>query len=322
VTWRLLALPPLPLQALAGFAHGSDVEVVAPAERTRAALLDALADAEIVVCDWSYQLLLDAEALRAAPKLAYVQHPSVGFDSTAVAVAAELGIPVANTPGANAGSVVEWCVLTALLLRRRFPQGDAEFRAGGWPQTSLRIREIAGSKVGILGLGAIGLLAAERFTALGAEVTYWSRTRKDVPYPYAELADVVATSDVLISLLPGGEATRHLIDGPLLATMQPSAYFLSAGRGSVVDEAALAECLQRKGIAGAALDVFEREPLAADSPLRSIPEAVITSHNAGASVEAGIAIIQMCQQNILRATTGEPINNVVNGTDPLVRRRL
>ncbi len=321
MTWKVLALSPLPPEALQAFVPAG-AELVPLPERTPEALHAALAEAEIVVADWSYQLTMDADALRAAPHLAFVQHPSVGYDSTDLEVATRNGVAVANTPGANARSVAEWCVLTALALRRRLPSNQQQLADGGWPQGALGAREISGARIGLLGMGAIGTLAAELFTALGADVAYWSRTRKDLPYAFVDSpGGLAARSDVLISLLPGGAATRHLVDADLLGRMPKDAYLISAGRGSVVDEQALIRVLQDKGIAGAGLDVFEVEPLPTDSPLRTLPDVFLTSHNAGASREAALAILTMSRDNVARAVADEPLQHVVNDVPTTARKR-
>ncbi|MGH3745617.1 MAG: NAD(P)-dependent oxidoreductase [Mycobacteriales bacterium] len=322
MTWRLLALPPLPLEVLrAGFARDADVEVVVPAERTQQALLTALADAELVLGDWSGSFRLDAAAFAAAPKLAFVQQPAAGTDSIDSVAAAGHGVPVSNVGAANAVSVTEWCLAAAFVLRRQVIVAEQALRAGEWPQTSLAIQDVAGAKVGILGLGNIGRLTADRFAALGCEVSYWSRTEKDVPYPWLSPADLMAGSDIVVCLLPGGADTRHLVSAEMLGRMPAGALFISAGRGSVVDEAALAEALRDKAIGGAALDVYEREPLPMDSPLRELPNVLLSPHTGGSSRGAQLAIVAACQRNIAAAAAGAPVSDVVNGVDPLVRRR-
>lgn len=322
MTWRLLALPPLPVEVLrAAFVGGADVEVVVPAERTRAALLAGLADAELVLGDWSGTFRLDAAAFAAAPRLAFVQQPAAGTDSIDDAAAAARGIPVSNAGDANAVSVTEWCLAAAFVLRRQVIAAERALRAGEWPQTSLPIQDVAGATVGVLGLGNIGRLTAERFDALGCDVSYWSRSAKDVPYPRLELAELMACSDIVVCLLPGGAETRHLIGTEMLGRMRPDALFLSAGRGSVVDEEALAKAVRDKEIGGAALDVYEKEPLPLDSPLRDLPGVLLTPHTAGSSRGAQRAIVAACQRNITAAAAGEPVSAVVNGVDPVIRRR-
>jgi phosphoglycerate dehydrogenase-like enzyme len=319
--WRLLALPDLPAEALAGgFAADPGLTLVPLASRDREGLLAALGEAEIVLADWSTTTWMDADAFAAAPHLAFVQQPSVGTDKIDLDAAAKHGVPVSNAGGANAVSVAEWCLTAALVLRRQVFTAERALAAGGWPQTTLAIRDLAGARVGILGLGTIGRLTADRFAALGCDVAYWSRTEKDVPYARHEPAELAARSDVLVCLLPGAEGTRHLVDAELLARLPDGAVVVSAGRGSVVDEAALVTALAGKRIS-AGLDVYETEPLPADSPLRSLPNVLLSPHTAGSSREAQLAIVAACQRNLAAVAAGRTVADVVNGVDPQVRRR-
>src|SRR5262245_59985540 len=127
-----------------------------PATRDRAGLLAALPEAELVVGDWSGLLALDAEAVRHAPRLAFAQQPSVGVDGHDLVALAKACVPLANTAGANAQAVAEWCVAAAFALLGRLLAGDAAMRAGEWPQLTLQPRELAGSRVGVIGFGPIG----------------------------------------------------------------------------------------------------------------------------------------------------------------------
>ena len=319
--WRLLALPDLPPAALAaGFAAHESVTLLPLVSRDRAGLLAGLADAEIVLADWSATTWLNAEAFALAPHLAFVQQPSVGTDRVDLQAAAQAGVPVSNAGAANAVSVAEWCLTAALVVRRHVLVAERALAAGEWPQTSLPIRDLAAARVGILGFGPIGRLTADRFAALGCDVAYWSRTDKGCRYPRLEPAALAARSDVLVCLLPGAPGTRHLVDAALLAALPDGAVVVSAGRGSVVDEHALVAAL-RGGRISAALDVFETEPLPANSPLRALPNVLLSPHTAGSSREAQLGIITACQANITAVITGAPVRDVVNGLDPHVQRR-
>lgn len=321
MTWTLLALPPLPAKALsAGFAAGDDVELLELPSRDRAGLLTALPQADLVLGDWSGQLRMDAEAFGAADRLAFVQQPAAGTDSIDLGAATKRGIPVANVGAANATSVAEWCLTAALVLRRQTLVARDALMAEQWPQTTLPIRDLASARVGILGLGNIGRAAADRFAAMGCAVSYWSRHVKDVPYDWKEPADLAADSDVLVVLLPGAAGTHHLVDADLLAALPDDAIVVSAGRGSVVDQAALVKALQ-SGRIRAGLDVYETEPLPPDSPLRGIDGVLLSPHTAGSSREAQLAIVAAAQRNLAAAVGGAPVSDVVNGVDPVVRRR-
>ena len=162
---------------------------------------------------------------------------------------------------------------------------------------------------------------ATTFAALGCDVSYWSRTRKDgAPARYRELDDLVATSDVLVLVVALAEETRGLLDARRLALMPPGSILVNAARGAVVDEDALAAALRTGTPVAAALDVFRTEPLPADSPLRDLP-VLLSPHAAGSTQQASGRILGGSVENLRRVLAGEPVADVVNGVDPVVRRR-
>jgi phosphoglycerate dehydrogenase-like enzyme len=319
--WRLLALPPLEpvlLEQLFGAAAlGPRVELVVPAERTQAAVDALLPDVDLVLGSWAHDVRLPGPG----PRVCFVQQPSVGVDPVDVGAFAAAGVPVSNTAGANTTTVVEWCVAAVLALLRQVVEGDAAVRRGEWPQTSLGGRELAGRRVGIVGMGSIGRQAATTFAALGCPVRYWSRRPKpDAPAAYAELDDLVATSDVLLLVVALAPETRGLLDARRLALMPPGALLVNAARGAVVDEDALAAALRTGTPASAALDVFTTEPLPADSPFRSLP-VLLSPHAAGSTDQASLNIVRASAANLRRALDGEPVVDVVNGVPAQVVRR-
>jgi phosphoglycerate dehydrogenase-like enzyme len=321
--WRVLALPPIPhsaLQSLFGDALGADrLELLTPAERTDEAVAALLPTADIVIGDWSPSLPLRDPG----PRVCFVQQPSVGVDGIDVDACTAAGVPVANCAGANTTSVAEWCLSATLALLRRTVEGDAAVRRGEWPQTSLGGRELAGSRVGVVGMGPIGRQVAALFGALGCPVSYWSRSRHDdAPAPYAELDDLLATSDVVVLVIALGAQTRRLLDADRLARLKPGALLVNGARGEVVDEAALVAALASGQVGGAALDVFSTEPLPTASPLREMPNVLLSPHMAGSTVQAAMRIVGQSTANLRRVLDGEPVVDVVNGLDPVVRRRL
>lgn len=326
--WRLLFLPPLPPEAVRQMLADLPVDLVLPEARTPASARAAAADAELIVGDWSPDLAVDAAPLAAAPRLAFVQQPSVGVDRVDVAAAAAAGVAVANTPGVNTTTVAEWCVGATFALLRQLAYADAEVRAGRWPQTGLAARgarELSGCRVGVLGMGAIGAASARRFTALGCTVSYWSRSERpaeETPWAtYADLPALLAASDILLIVIALGNATRGLIDAAALARLPAGAVVVNAARGGIVDENALAEAIGAGRLGGAALDVYATEPLPADSPLRSLDRVLLSPHAAGATRESIAAVLRATVANLRRAVSGEPVRDVVNGVDPLIRRR-
>ncbi|MFG1820928.1 2-hydroxyacid dehydrogenase [Microbispora bryophytorum] len=325
MTWNVLALPPLPEDAVRGLFADLDgrAEVRVPARRDRAGLLDALPEAEIVVGDWSGALALDAEAVRLAPRLAFVQQPAVGVDGHDAEALARAGVPLANTAGVNAAAVAEWCLAAALALLRHLADGDRDMRAGEWPQFAYQRRELAGCRVGVIGFGPIGAACARLFGALGCRVSYWSRTPRIESYgaAYQDIDALVTGSDVLVLAVPLAPETRGLIGAERFARMPTGSVLVNAARGGVVDQAALLAALESGRLAGAALDVYDSEPPAPDDPLRSCPGVLLSPHAAGVTPEATARLIRCVLDNLAAAMEGRPVVNVVNGADPLVRRR-
>lgn len=323
--WRVLTLPPLPAELFRGVLQGLPVEVSTVTPRTPAALRAALGDVDIVLGDWSRQLLLGEEELAVAPRLSLIQQPSVGVDGVDLAAAARRGIPVANTAGANADSVAEWCLAATLSLLRRLGEADAAVRAGQWPESrDLRIRELGGSRVGIIGMGAIGHGLARRFDAMGAVVRYWSRRRRpdgETLATWAELTELLAISDVLVVVIALGEGTRGLIGRDQLASLPAGALLVDASRGGVVDHVALAAALRDGSLGGAAVDVYPQEPLPAGAALREAPRVLFSPHVAGASTTAATRLMAAVRENLHRAVTGRPLQHLCNDAEPLVRRR-
>jgi phosphoglycerate dehydrogenase-like enzyme len=314
---RLLALPPLPLELLTALFGDPRLEVVAPAERTQAHVDALLPEADLVLGDWTPQLRLDSPG----PRVCFVQQPSAGVDGINLEACSAAGVPVANCAGANSVSVAEWCLSATFALLRKTVEADRAVRRGEWPQTSLGGRELRGLKVGVIGLGAIGRAAAALYEAVGCDVVYWSRREHpDAPVPFASLDTVAATCDVVVLVIALGPETRGLVDAGFLGAMKPGAMLINGARGEVVDEPALLAALQ-EGRITAATDVFSVEPLPSDSPLREVPGLLLSPHMAGSTGEAAMRIVGQAKANLLRVLDGEPVLDVVNAQDPLVRIR-
>jgi phosphoglycerate dehydrogenase-like enzyme len=326
--WILLALPPLDAGLLAALFADLPVEVVVPAERSPAAAVERAADVEIVLGDWTGALPITGDLVAACPRLAFVQQPSVGVDSVDVAACTEAGVPVANAGAANAVSVAEWCVGATFAALRSLAHGDREIRAGYWPQLELAQRgggELAGRRVGIVGMGQIGRECAARFVALGCDVAHWSRTPRDASaaggarwLPFDEL---LRHSDVLVVLVALAAETRGLIGPDQLAMLPPGSFVINAARGGIVDESALLRAIESGAIAGGALDVYAVEPLPADSPLCQEDRLLLSPHAGGATREAQGRLIAGIVDNVGRAVFGKAVADVVNGLDGVIRRR-
>lgn len=326
--WRVLALAPLDLDLWKVLFDGLPVEVVVPVERTQSAVTDAIADVDLVVGDWSGALRLGAAEVDAAKRLAFVQQPSVGVDTLDVDALAAAGVPAANAAGANAVSVAEWCVGASYAVLRWLSWADARVRQGEWPQLEISRRgggELAGRRVGIIGMGRIGVECAQRFIALGADVAHWSRTERSAEEAggarWLPLDELLAHSQLLVVVIALTPQTRGLVTAESLARMPEGSYVVNAARGGVLDEDALLEAVRSGRLAGAALDVYATEPLPADSPLRGEDRILLSPHAGGATREAQGRLIAAVVENVRRAVGGEAVDNVVNGVDPVIRRR-
>jgi D-3-phosphoglycerate dehydrogenase len=321
--WRLLALPPLDEGLIRGVFGSLDADISVPATRDRAGLRAALADADLVVGDFSGALAIDAEAVAAAPRLAFVQMPSVGVDSCDVGALTAAGVPLANTAGANARSVAEWALAATLDLSRRLTWADRRMREGGWPQmeaAALGGDELMNRRIGVLGMGAVGAEVARLFEALGCKVAYWSRRRRPTG-TYKDIDELLGTSDVVVVCLPLIAETRGLLGPARLALLPDGAMLVNVARGRIAPDDAVLAALESGRLAGAALDVYDEEPLPADHPLRRHENALLSPHAAGATRQAQMNIITMVLDNMRAAVAGRPVANVVNEVDPVVRRR-
>ena len=325
---RMAALAPGIPHEMITLLDGAGIDVVIPPSRDQRGVHAVLDGADVVLADWSSALRLGSDEAARAQGIGYIQNAGAGTDSIDLAAWSAVGVPVASTAGANAIGVAEWCVASALSVLRSLCWADAEVRAGRWPQLEASDRgcgELSGRRVGIVGFGDIGSRCAVRFAAFDCAVSYWSRRRRPPEEEHGathrELDGLIRRSDVLVLVVPLTDETRGMIDAARLASMPRGAILVNAGRGGLVDEAALVEALGSGTLGGAALDVFATEPLAPGSPLRASERVLLSPHIAGATAESRMRIFSMIAGNLTRAMQGAPLQGVVNGASPLVRWR-
>jgi phosphoglycerate dehydrogenase-like enzyme len=327
--WVLLSLAPAPDERVRSwFAGISGLSVTFPAERSPVAVLAAAAQADIVVSDWSGALRVDGPVVAAAERLGFLMSPSVGLDNVDLDALTAAGVVVANTAGLNAPSVAEWCLAAALAVARSIPWVDHEVHGGRWPQFELPERgstELGGRRVGVVGFGAVGSRVARLFSGIGCDVGYWTRRRRppdeEIGATWLPLPDLVGRSDVLVVNISLASETRHLIGAGLIAGLPRGAIVVDASRGGVVDHEALRSAVESGALRGAAIDVFETEPLPADSKLRRSDRILLSSHAAATTSQSMARIFALVSENVRRAVAGEPVRSVVNGLDPIVNRR-
>jgi phosphoglycerate dehydrogenase-like enzyme len=263
-----------------------------------------------------------------AARIELVQFTGAGVDRAAAAFAGRPGVAVANVPGANAPEVAEYVLIAAGSLLRGLVLADREIRAGRYQQVRARlapaaVRSLHSARVGVVGLGQIGLAVARLFRAVGAAVSFADPAPRDPAAAAAlglrqlPLDDLLASSDLVSLHVPLLPATRGLIDAARLGRMPPGAVLVNASRGGVVDEHALAAALASGRLGGAALDVYAAEPLPADSALRTLPaeaaaRVLYTPHIAGVAREAARRLYTGAWDNVYRVLVrGEPPQNTV-----------
>ena len=282
--------------ALASLARDFDVCYDAALVEHPAELGVVLADADALIVRNRTQV--DAALIAAAPRLKVVGRLGVGLDNIDLDTCATRRIDVIPATGANARSVAEYVIGVALLLRRQAYLASAAVAAGEWPRGALsQGRELAGSTLGVVGFGSIGRLVAELATGMGVHpigcdaaiapaAAVWAEYRT-APRP---LDDLLRESDIVSLHLPLNAQTRGLLDARRLALMKRDAILINTSRGGILDEAALAAALRGGRLGGAALDVFEREPLPAGSVLAGCPGLLLTPHIAGVTRESNARV--------------------------------
>ena len=247
----------------------------------------------------------DMEAL---PALSLICCVGTGYENVDVAAARERGIVVVHGAGTNAGAVADHAFALLLAVMRDIPRFDASARHGDW-RGGLRPRPIpSGKRLGMIGMGGIGERVARRAAAFDMVVSYHTRTpRPNLPWRHFTSALALAEAvGCLIVAAPGGAQTYHMIDAAVLRALGPNGFLVNVGRGSIVDTAALVEALRAGTIAGAALDVFEQEPVIPEG-LRTMPNIVLTPHVAAFAPEVQGEGALLLRRNIELFLSGQPV---------------
>lgn len=280
--------------------------VFAPTDQTRAdAIAKHGADIRIVLTRGATGLRADEIAV--LPKLEMICSLGVGYENIDLAAAAARGIVVTNGPGANAVSVADHAMALLLGAARQLPQADAWVRQGHW--SGFMGPQVTGKRLGILGLGTIGLEIAKRgANGFGMQVGYYSRrARPESGYNYFDNPrELAEASDFLVVATPGGAGTRHLVNAEVLEALGPNGYLVNIARGSVVDTNALIDALANGRIAGAGLDVVDGEPTV-PAALLALGNVVLTPHSAGRSPEAVDATVTLFLQNATAHFNGQAV---------------
>lgn len=303
----LLVLNPLDAERVARIAAGGFAPRLALGPEARAAAITEMPGLRAVLTNGATGFT--AAEMDALPQLEIICAIGVGHETIDVAAARARGITVTYGPGTNAASVADHAMALLLALLRGVPQADAAVKRGEWMGARAPRPLVSGKRLGILGLGEIGLLIAQRAGAgFAMEIAYHNRrARPGCAHAWMESAQALAAwADVLLIAAPGGEATRHLVDATVLDALGRAGFLVNIGRGSVVDQAALIAALREGRIAGAALDVVDGEPVVPPAML-TLPNLIITPHIAGRSPEAILATAALVVENLRAHFAGRPV---------------
>ncbi len=297
------------LNRLRQWAH---VQIYAEKASSMEELRERLREANVAINIRAYSKF-DDPLFQACPHLKLISVLGIGTDNIDLAAASRAGIQVCNTPGFSAVSVAEHTLALMLAAARKISAHEQELRAGRWAR--LPMIQLHGKTLGIVGFGSIGRQLASLAQGIGMRVRAWtfnpSRERAaQSGVEFLDLGQLCAESDVLSINIRASEKTRGLISREALAKVKPSCILVNTARASIVDTSALSDCLRTGKFAAAALDVFDQEPLPPTDPLLSLPNVVLSPHNAGMTPEAIEKGNQMVVDNVIAFLQGRPINLV------------
>jgi glyoxylate reductase len=304
----------LPSSVIAKLEAVADVDLYVGAKAiSREELLERVKGKDAIVCLLTDAI--DAQVLEAAgPQLKIVANVAVGYNNIDVAACRARGIAVTNTPDVLTNACADFTWGLILAVTRRLGEGERQLRAGawgGWALDHMLGMELRGKQLGLVGVGRIGRAVAEKAPAFGMTVAYTARTTANLPGAVPMPLDrLLATSDIVSLHCPMTPETRHLIDKKALARMKRTAFLINTSRGPVVDEEALAWALKERLIAGAALDVYEKEPQVHPG-LLGLENALLIPHLASATTETRTAMADLAVSNAIAVLNGHaPITPV------------
>lgn len=281
-------------------------------KRTEDQLIDLLQgiDGAIVAGD-----KFTPRVLESVDRLKVISRTGVGYDAIDVEAATARGIVVCSTPHVNMRSVADWTMALILQCARKIVQNETEVRSGRWAR--IEGRELWDSTLGIVGLGNIGKAVVQRARAFGMRIIACDPRRDEAfatenGVTYVSMDELLRESDYVSLHTFLNSSTRHLMNAERLAMMKPTAYVINTSRGGVIDQEALYEALKAKRVAGAALDVFETEPLEETSPLRTLDNLYLSAHCGGVTSDARARSGQTAAEDLLRVLKGEKPAHMVN----------
>ncbi|MCR5110936.1 MAG: D-2-hydroxyacid dehydrogenase [Ruminococcus sp.] len=289
-----------------------DVNIIplTPPEKTA----ENIGDADIVLCN---KVLITPEVMDACPNIKYIGLFATGFNNVDIAYAAKKGIPVCNAGQYSTNAVAQQTFAYILDHFSKIRDYDKAVRNGEWERSPafsyfpVPTAELAGKTLSIVGYGSIGRKVAEIGHAFGMNIVVSTRTMPaDCPYEVTDMLTAAEKADVLTFHCPLTEQTKGIIGKELLSHMKPSAMLINTARGGIVNEPELADALRNGTISAAYADVLEKEPMSPDTPLKNIPNCIITPHTAWAPLETRQRLVDIVCDNIRAWQNGSPKNKV------------
>jgi len=273
--------------------------------------IEAAHDIRVLVVAGEYPL--DKALVERLPNLDLIACFTAGYDGIDIDWCRERGLPVTHAPGVNHEDVADHALGLILAARRQIASGDRQIRAGGWAvETRTITASIAGQKIGVVGLGAIGRAVAERCTPFRMDIAWWGPRPHDAEWPRADsLLALAEQSDILVVACRADETNRGLISDEVIRALGPDGLLVNVSRGQVVDEDALIAALKSGALGQAALDVFIDEPT---DPSRwaDVPNTVLTPHTGGATTAGVQGMLMLLMQNLQAHFAGEPLKTPVS----------
>ena len=298
------------------------IEVVSFKEkRSTAELIDLVRDADAVIVQFAS---VNAAVVNAMSKAKVIVRYGIGYDNVDTGAARERGIPVCNVPDYCIDEVADHTLAFILASTRQVVANTVHLREGKWGLATplSAMSSLKHLTVGIVGFGRIGREVVKRLLAFKARVLVFDpvvaadEIAGSGAVAAASFDELLALSDIVSPHCPSTPKTKHLFNSTAFAKMKPGSVFINVGRGDLADSAAITGALQSGHLAGAALDVFDPEPIPTDHPIRKMPNVILAAHIASASPPAVKALRESAAQTALRAVRGETLPNIVNGVVP------
>ncbi len=287
-----------------------EVQIHGDKAKTQEELIERIKGFDVVVNIRAYTRL-NREVFAACPKLGLISVWGAGTDNVDLNAALDLGVTVTNTPGANAAAVAEHTMALLLALARQIPSLDREVRSGKWPKGELV--QVSGKVIGLIGFGAIGKRVAKIAKGMGMGLLAWTfnpsaQRGEESGVRFVSMPDLLRNSDVVSLHVRLSDRTRGFFRREDFELMKPTAFLVNTARAGLIAPGELLYALRSKMIAGAALDVFDQEPLPPGDPITALPNVVLTPHNGGTTPEAVVNGLTMAVDNVAAFLTGKQID--------------